>query len=171
MAYELETLLQTGEDALGNHFMIIIPPFPGANESILSLNLRVTTVSLPGRTLGTYEITKRGRKATRPTSIDDTDKEFSFEFRPDRNLRTYNSLAAWMNLINHEQLGTMIPDPLFRTIITVQPIDTAGKALGLPTVFEGCWINDLGGLEYDEESGDPLSISVTMQFINRIQPI
>jgi hypothetical protein len=171
MSFELETLLQTGEDALSNHFMVIIPPFPGANESILSLNLRVLTISLPGRSLGTYEITKRGRKATRPTSIDETDKEVSFDFRPDRHLRTYNSLASWMNLIQHEQFGTLVPDPIYRTIITVQPIDTAGVSLGLPIIFEGCWINDLSGIEYDEESGDPLSCSVTMQFVNRIQPI
>lgn len=171
MSLELESLLLTGEDALANHFMVTIPPFTGANESIISLNLRVLTISLPGRELGTYEITKRGRKATRPSGIDETTKEFNFTFRPDKKLRTYNSLMAWSNIIKHEQLGTMAPDPVYRTTILVTPVDTANLPLSTPITISGCWISSIDGLEYDEESGDPLNVSVTIQYIDRLSPV
>jgi len=171
MSLELESLLLTGEDALSNHFMVTIPAFLGANESILSLNLRVLTISNVGRELSTYEITKRGRKSTRPGGIDDTAKEFTFTFRPDKKLRTYNSLIAWTNVIKHEQLGTMVVDPLYRVIITVTPVDTANIPLGGPTYYEGCWPSSIDGIEYDEENGDPLNVSVTMQYTNRIAPV
>ena len=64
---------------------------------------------------------------------------------------------------------------LFRAPIEIWAIDSLddNTISGTPNsiwVCEGCFPTSLGGLEFDEESGDPLTVDVTLNCFNIIYP-
>lgn len=160
----IQTIRTFTEDALANQFQMIIPPFPGVGN-LEQTNLRVLTVDIPEMTHETYEITKNGTKFTRPSGISGNPTEFSFTYRIDKNYEAYLGFIRWHRLIRDPQTGIMAPESSYRVPITVQPIDTAGNALSGGWLMQGCFISSHDGISFDEESGDPLTASVTMQML------
>lgn len=185
MAHLLDVLQTLGEDLLGNHYSIILPTtvsqLAGVNDQ---LTFRITNVSIPEKTIGTYPITKRGRTFDRPNGKNEQSREISFTFRPDKKLVTYKALSNWMNYIQDNTTMFMASDSgtdgeggasLFRAPIEIWAIDNLDdkNIAGTPNsiwLCEGCFPTSLGGLEFDEESGDPLTVDVTLNCFNIIYP-
>jgi len=160
----IQTLRQFTEDALANQFQLIIPPFPGV-EDIQQTNLRVLTVDIPEYAIGTYEITKKGSKMTRRSGISELPTEFSFTYRVDKNYSVYKGFLSWLKLCRDSVTGIMAPENVIRVPITVQPIDGNNNVLFEGWEMFGCFPSSHDGLSFDEESGDPLTASVTMQMM------
>ena len=185
MAHLLDVLQTLGEDAISNHYSIILPTtvsqLAGVNDQ---LTFRITNVSIPDKTINTYTITKRGRQFDRPSGVSEQSREISFTFRPDKKLVTYKAISNWMNYIQSNETMFMASDSgadgtggasLFRAPIEIWAIDSLddNTISGTPNsiwVCEGCFPTSLGGLEFDEESGDPLSVDVTLNCFNIIYP-
>ena len=185
MAHILDTLASLGEDALANKYSIILPTtvsqLAGVNDQ---LTFRITNVSIPDKTINTYPITKRGRVFDRPSGVSEQSREISFTFRPDKKLVTYKAISNWMNYIQNNETMFMASDSgangdggasLFRAPIEIWAIDSLddNTISGTPNsiwVCEGCFPTSLGGLEFDEESGDPLTVDVTLNCFNIIYP-
>ena len=173
-------ILQTfGEDALQNHFQIIIPPHPGIGN-ILNLNARVLSVSIPDQTIETYTITKKGKTFTRPSGVSGQGNEFSFTYRPDKYFETYKAISRWMNLIQDTTTGLMplsdsglagIGGPsLYRVPITVLGMDANNIITGT-WLFTGAYPVTQSGLDFSEDSGDPFEVTVTMNYVTITYPI
>ncbi len=185
MAHILDTLASLGEDLLANKYSIILPTtvsqLAGVNDQ---LTFRITNVSIPDKTINTYTITKRGRQFDRPSGVSEQSREISFTFRPDKKLVTYKAISNWMNYIQSNETMFMASDSgadgtggasLFRAPIEIWAIDSLddNTISGTPNsiwVCEGCFPTSLGGLEFDEESGDPLTVDVTLNCFNIIYP-
>ena len=185
MAHILDTLASLGEDLLANKYSIILPTtvsqLAGVNDQ---LTFRITNVSIPDKTINTYTITKRGRQFDRPSGVSEQSREISFTFRPDKKLVTYKAISNWMNYIQNNETMFMASDSgadgtggasLFRAPIEIWAIDNLddNTISGTPNsiwVCEGCFPTSLGGLEFDEESGDPLTVDVTLNCFNIIYP-
>lgn len=185
MAHILDVLSSLGEDALANKYSIILPTtvsqLAGVNDQ---LTFRITNVSIPDKTINTYTITKRGRQFDRPSGVSEQSREISFTFRPDKKLVTYKAISNWMNYIQNNETMFMASDSgadgtggtsLFRAPIEIWAIDNLddNTISGTPNsiwVCEGCFPTSLGGLEFDEESGDPLAVDVTLNCFNIIYP-
>ena len=185
MAHLLDVLQTLGEDAISNHYSIILPTtvsqLAGVNDQ---LTFRITNVSIPEKTIATYPITKRGRVFDRPSGVSEQSREISFTFRPDKKLVTYKAISNWMNYIQNNETMFMASDSgangtggasLFRAPIEIWAIDNLddNTISGTPNsiwVCEGCFPTSLGGLEFDEESGDPLTVDVTLNCFNIIYP-
>ena len=185
MAHILDTLASLGEDLLANKYSIILPTtvsqLAGVNDQ---LTFRITNVSIPEKTIATYPITKRGRVFDRPSGVSEQSREISFTFRPDKKLVTYKAISNWMNYIQNNETMFMASDSgangdggasLFRAPIEIWAIDSLddNTISGTPNsiwVCEGCFPTSLGGLEFDEESGDPLTVDVTLNCFNIIYP-
>ena len=185
MAHLLDVLQTLGEDAISNHYSIILPTtvsqLAGVNDQ---LTFRITNVSIPDKTINTYTITKRGRQFDRPSGVSEQSREISFTFRPDKKLVTYKAISNWMNYIQNNETMFMASDSgadgtggasLFRAPIEIWAIDSLddNTISGTPNsiwVCEGCFPTSLGGLEFDEESGDPLTVDVTLNCFNIIYP-
>ena len=185
MAHILDTLASLGEDLLANKYSIILPTtvsqLAGVNDQ---LTFRITNVSIPDKTINTYTITKRGRQFDRPSGVSEQSREISFTFRPDKKLVTYKAISNWMNYIQNNETMFMASDSgangdggasLFRAPIEIWAIDSLddNTISGTPNsiwVCEGCFPTSLGGLEFDEESGDPLTVDVTLNCFNIIYP-
>ena len=185
MAHILDTLASLGEDAISNHYSIILPTtvsqLAGVNDQ---LTFRITNVSIPEKTIATYSITKRGRVFDRPSGVSEQSREVSFTFRPDKKLVTYKAISNWMSYVQSNETMFMASDSgadgtggasLFRAPIEIWAIDSLDDSTiaGTPNsiwVCEGCFPTSLGGLEFDEESGDPLTVDVTLNCFNIIYP-
>ena len=186
MAHILDVLKNLGEDYLPNHYSIILPTTVTQLSGIEDqLTFRITNVTIPDRTINTYEITKRGRKFTRPTATDENEKTISFSFRPDKKLLTYKAISNWMNYIQNNSTMFMASDSgpdgmggpsMFRAPIEIWAIDNLDDAniAGVPNsiwLCEGCYPTSLSGLEFSEDGGDePASVDVTLNCYNIIYP-
>ena len=171
MAHPIDILQTFSEDALLNHWSLVIPVFPNV-IALASLNMRIKTFELPGQSIGTYEITKRGRKLTRPNGVSEQGNEFTFSYRVDKYFQTYNSISAWMGYIQNPVTMAMASDsgPLgvggaseYRVPIIINGLDSNNIITNVWTMT-GCWPSAQDGLSFDEESGDPIEVSVTMQY-------
>ena len=172
MASQLDILATFGEDALQNHYQMIISPHPGLGN-IANLNMRVTSVEIPAQSIPTYTITKRGKTLTRPAGVSEIGNEFSFNYRPDKWYDSYKSISRWMSLIQDPTTALMplsdsgvsgIGGPsLFRIPITILALD-ANNIINATWVFTGCWPTEQSPVTFSEDTGEPLDITVTMQF-------
>lgn len=185
MAHILDVLATMGEDALANHYSIILPTtvsqLAGVNDQ---LTFRITNVSIPERVINTYPITKRGRTFDRPNGNNEQERNVSFAFRPDKKLLTYKALSAWMNYIQSNTTMNMASDSgangtggasLFRAPVEIWAIDNLSDSsiAGTPNtkwICQGAYPTSLGGLEFDDGSGDPLTVDVTLNCFNIIYP-
>lgn len=164
----IEAVYQLGEDALQNHFlMTMAPPVLVPNFPIASLPFRLQTFEVPDTNIGTYEVHYRTQKFERPSGKIDSPTEFTFSFRADRYWNIYNSFKAWSNLIQHHQLGTMTPDleSQIRAQITVMTVDSNNLPTGGGWIFRGAFLKSITGISFDQTSGDPIEVSVTMSYL------
>jgi hypothetical protein len=175
----MDTLALDGLDSLANQFFLIIPPPPGGSAlATASLNLRVLSVDIPAQTIGTYEIRKRGRKKIRPTGISEQDLQVTFTYRADKYFGVYSMLAQWLAYIQNPVTLAMASDsgPLgvggssqIRIDITCLGFDT-NNIVTSEWIFKGAWISEQAGITFEETSGDPLTISVTLQCDEIVYP-
>jgi hypothetical protein len=177
MPSTLDFLLLANEDALTNHFQTIIPVFPNV-LSIENLNLRVLTVEIPAQTISTYTITKRGRTATRPSGVSEQGNEFTFTYRSDKYFGCYNSISQWLSFIQNPSSMAMASDSgiagigglsTFRVPVIVQGLDTSDIITNTWS-FLGCYPVSQDAVSFDEGTGDPLEVSVTMNYTTMIYP-
>jgi hypothetical protein len=179
MLHQLDALALLGEDALGNHYNVIIPPHPGLGN-IVNLNMRVTSVSIPAQAITLYTITKKGKTLTRVAGVSEQGNEITFNYRPDKCYDTYKGISRWMSLIKNPTDGTSILSDsgpggiggpsFYRVPIIVQAID-ANNIINAVWTFLGCWPSNQSEISFSEDSGEPLDITVTMQYATIIYPI
>lgn len=173
MPSTLDVLALLGEDALQNHYNLLIPFFPlGVIGDIIGLNLRATSCEIPAQTIGTYTITKRGKTLTRPSGVSEQGNDFTFSYRPDKSFLTYNAIAQWLALVQNPMNGSMASDSgplglvgpsLFRVPLSVQAID-ANNVIRNIWIINGCYPISQDALSFSEETGDPFEVSVTMNY-------
>jgi len=179
MPSTLDILQTFGEDALSNHFNAIIT-FPSLiqNAALASLNLRLKSIEIPAQTIGTYEITKRGKKLTRPNGVSEQGNDFTFTYRVDKYFTVYNAISQWMSFIQNPTNMAAASDSgslgvggasEYRAPIIVNGLD-ANNIITNIWSFSGCWPSSQDTISFDEESGDPLEVSVTMQYITAVYP-
>ena len=186
MAHIIDVLSSLGEDALGNKYSIILPTtvsqLVGVNDQ---LTFRITNVSIPDKTIETYSITKRGRTFDRPSGNSQQSREVTFSFRPDKKLLTYKAISDWMSYIQNNETMFMASDSgsdgtggpsLFRAPIEIWAIDNLddNNIAGTPNsiwTLQGAYPTSLGGLEFSDDNGEPLSVDVTLNCFNIIYPI
>jgi hypothetical protein len=164
----IEDLYQFGDDALENQFSIsILPIFNVIPEQ---LQFRVTNVSIPERTMETYEKHWRTQKYTAPGGKITTPNEFSFTFRVDKYWGIYTMFDGWHKSIADPATGVIAPDVAdgFRTEMTVNTLDSAGAPTSFGWTFTGAFPSQIGGVEFSQEGSGPLTIDVTMQFIRMV---
>ncbi len=173
----IEVLANMGEDALTNHFQFVMSDVSQLGANVSSINMRTLTCDIPERVIGTYEITKRGRKMTRPSGVEEQTNEITFSFRADKYWKCYNSFVNWMNFVQDNETMAMASDSgalgiggksEYRANFEIWSITNLNNEVGVPNniwVCEGFYPISVSGVSFDEESGDPLIVEVTLQGI------
>jgi hypothetical protein len=158
-----------GDDSLSNQFAIIIPSYPGQIDPNGD-NFRVTNISIPERSINTYEVHYKTQKFTKPSGKDASANEFTFEFRVDKFWNTYKGFSDWHRAIIDPVTGIQTPDFAngvsgIRVPITVQTIDSNDVPTSTGWVFDGCFPSTIPGVDFAMDNGDPIVVSITMQYI------
>lgn len=178
---QIDILATLGMDALANHFQMVIPVVTQLGASVANLNMRILTTEIPEKTMGTYEITKRGKKMQRPNGISEQSHEVPFSFRADKYWTCYNALTNWHNFIQNSQTMAMASDsgPLglggeseYRHDIEVWSLSGLDDS-AVPNniwILKGAYPLTIGGVSFDEESGDPIVVDVTLDCMDIIYP-
>lgn len=176
----INTVMNLSEDALGNHFQIMIPSLSFLGANVAELNMRVKSVEIPQYEISEYETTKRGKKYNRPSGVDENDYHVSFVFRADKYWRCYSSLLAWMMYIKNNKTMAMGSDAgvlgaggesTFRTDFEIWSLTNLDE--GTPNAVWKCqnaYPQSIGSISFDEESGEPIEVDVTMSCVNIVYP-
>lgn len=174
MAINLEKLRSVGDDALANEFDINWPSGIPGFGFLDALSIRTQTVNIPNQTVGTYEVWYKSRKLEKRSNQNQTPTEFTFTLRIDKNYLMYAGLSAYMNTYNNQIADTTLPDILVggfdiaRFPMIVQNIDVNGFPTATGFTFLGCFIKDIGTIAYDQTSGEPLTVDITVSYYRMI---
>jgi len=170
----IDQVYTQGDDALKNFAEVELSPFPlfGLKDK---LKYRTTSITVPGFSMGSYDVHWKAQKFGKPNGKDETAKEFSTTFRVDKYYTVYKSLLAWWQYICNSNTGALAEDvgaitgtSNIRTDIFVKTIDTQGVVTNEGFKFERCWIKQMGDLSYDVSSGEPLDCSITWSFVKML---
>lgn len=165
----VETIYNMGDDALQNLFDMSIGTIPYVNDLTATL-VRVQGFTIPATGSGTYEVPYKTQKITKPSGKVETPNEFTFDFRVDRNWAIYKGFVAWKNAVANSYTGAIAPDNFLSN--NRVPIDVWAVApTGEPIVgfgkwsFKGCYPSSVGDIGFDYGVGDPIMVTITMQFL------
>lgn len=164
----IDSLYAIGDDALQNQFGITLPPFAPVNGlDADALNFRLINFSVPERSIETYSVPWRTQTLTKVGGKITTPNETSLTFRADRYWGAYTLFDNWLNYIIDQETGVIRADGAgsFRVDFSIFPIDNEGNALSDGWKFIGAFPSQMAGIDFDQDSGSPITVSVTMQFI------
>jgi hypothetical protein len=168
----IDTILSLGDDALSQEWEIILPPFPGAIDAT-STALRITDLTLPEISIGTYNIDYKTQSFTKPNGKITTPHTFDFTFRIDKFWQVYQGLENWLNFIGNNDSGIMSPDilagqaSLVRIPIDIIPIDSNGTVTKAGWSLTGCFISKLDGVTFNQ-SGTVLTAKAEFNYVKRV---
>lgn len=170
----IDSLYQTGDDALANQFAIAIDNIPAiAGIEASPIQFRITNLSVPERSIETYSVPYRAQNFTKVGGKITTPNEFSFTFRSDKYWGFYGIIDNWMNYILNYETGNMREDlpGVFRVPLAVYTIDADGTPTSDGWKFTGAFPSNLAGVDFDHDSGAPITVAVTMQFLRMISTL
>lgn len=164
----IDSLYQVGDDALQNQFSITIPPLPQIQGLDADpIRFRITNLSIPERSIETYSVPWRTQNFTKVGGKITTPNEFTFTYRSDKYWGFYGIIDQWLNYIVNQETGLIREDfpGSFRTDLSVFTIDAQGNPTSDGWKFIGAFPSSQAGVDFDHESGSPITVSVTMQFL------
>ncbi len=173
----IDQLYAQGDDALQNQFEMSISPISLFNTQD-PLRFRVTTLDIPEFTVGTYTVPYKTQQIEKPSGKIETPTEFTFNFRVDKYWTVYSALMIWKNYIADENTGAMAEDVGAlsgtsdnRTDIIVKTIDSNDVVTSTGWTFYKAWPKGIGGVSFDQNSGDPIEVTITMSFLKMVSSV
>ena len=171
----IDSVYAQGDDAFGNVAEIEVGAFALFGDLKDNLKFRTTNISVPGFAVGEYMVAWKSQQFPKLNGKDETPKQFTSQFRVDKYYTVYKSLLAWWEYICNSDTGAMAEDvgavsgtSNIRTDIQVRTVDTNGVTTSEGFKFEKAYIKELSGLDYDVNSGDPLSCTITWSYVKMI---
>jgi len=170
----IESAYQQGDDALQNMAELQFPVFNlfGLADK---LKFRVTQISIPEYMVGSYEVHWKTQKFEKPSGKDESPKTMTFTFRIDKYYTVYKALMAWWQFICNSDTGAMAEDvgaitrtSNIRCDFQVRCVDSNNITTTEGWKFFGAWIKGIAGIEFDETSGEPLTIAITMSYVKAV---
>jgi len=171
----IDSVYAMGDDALGNMAEIEVGAFSLFGDLKDNLKYRTTNISVPGFAMGEYMVAWKTQQFPKPNGKDETPKQFTCQFRVDKYYTVYKSLLAWWQYECNSDTGAMAEDvgavsgtSNIRTDIQVRTVDSNGVTTNEGFKFEKAYIKELSGFDYDVNSGDPLSCTVTWSYVKML---
>lgn len=177
----IDVLATMGDDALENHYQVVIPAIDLLGASVANLNMRILSASIPEKKVDVYDIKKRGRTFSRPSGQIDQDKEVSISFRHDKYFDCYKSLCNWTQYIQNNITGAIASDSgedgsggssTFRHNVEIWAISNLTETATPIAIWtlEGAFPTSVGGIDFSEEGSEALTCDVTFTCKNIIYP-
>lgn len=167
----VETIYRAGDDALANQAEINITPLSFLPETD-PLKIRTTQFQIPEFAVGTYQVDYKTQRFEKPNGKIETPMEFQFTFRSDKYWTIYQALLAWKNYIGDDRNGAMAEDvgaiggeSSIRTDVSILTFDSNEVATSPGWKLHKAFLKNLGGVSFDQTSGDPITVDVTLSFL------
>lgn len=175
---KMSLFLQTGADALGNHFAVTMPEvdeFGGLRDII---TYRIQTVNIPARSITTYSVTKGGKKATRPSGVSDQENATDITFIGDKLWKCYNAFSDWIEAVQNNETMEIGEDcnengeSNYRHDVVIQAINNLTENFEPTNEWKliGAFPTNLSDVTFDEESGEPLVFTVHLEYLDTHYP-
>lgn len=162
-------------DALANMWEMEINPPVGLKKvkgiKKEQVTGRVQSVSIPAVQQTPYEVHFKTGVVTKAGGKHGSPKEFSFDVRADREYDLYAVFYAWANYPNNTGNTMYYNDPsAYSGSITIHRVD---KDLNIVNgkddknkgwKFSNVWVSSVGELAMDYTNGEPVIVTVTVQF-------
>lgn len=170
----IESVYKQGDDALQNMAEL---QFPAFNLFGLAdpLKFRTTQIDIPEFQIGSYEVPWKTQKFEKPSGKDETPKTMTFTFRVDKYYTVYKALMAWWQYICNSDSGAMAEDvgaisgkSNIRTDFQVRVVDSNNVTTTEGWKFVGAWLKGMAGVSFDQTSGDPITVQVTVSYVKAV---
>jgi hypothetical protein len=163
----IDSVFIQGDDALVNIAEINIqsPIF----KLLENLKFRTTQISIPEFSIETFEIHHITQKFTLPSGKDGTPKTMSFTVRVDKYYTIYKALMAWLRYFCGEpddkgNAYIVQPNKQSYSIVKVRCVDSNGVTTTEGWTFKMAYIQSIGAIEFDAETGEPIKIQCTIAY-------
>ncbi len=177
MPSAIETIYSAGLDALANLFEVNMAP--GTNVALLfgaakdELLFRIQDFEVPPSEAGTYEINYGPWTFDRPNGKVNPTRTVTMNVRLDKKFELYQSFVNWKNSIQNEYTGVIGNVKDYLADISVYPITAIGAStdeyvtdgVGSGLIIEKAWVSSVGGISFDQSSGEPLVVPITFTFM------
>ena len=173
----IESLVGASSDAQGNLYEI---SFTGGNLSDVSesLKIRVDNFTPPETSQKSYQVKYLTATIDRPASQVDVSRSFSLDFRVDANYTVYKALISQQKITfnpSHNFAAIDIDalkDSLFTTTVKAVNEGVTKEDMETTTLFKfyKCWISSITPLSFKTGSSDPITVSITINFLKMEDP-
>jgi hypothetical protein len=169
----IDSVYTLGDDALQNMAEITFAPGFALLGVADMLKFRTTNIEIPNFATGAYIVHWKTQNFEKPSGKDETQKTMTFTFRVDKYYLVYKALLKWREMICNSDSGAMAEDvvagvSLIRTNFSVRAVDSRGVVTTNGWEFENAWLKDIAAISFDETTGDPISLQVTMSFLKMV---
>lgn len=168
MAINPETIMGLGDDQMANQFSVIFPNgIPGADDPT-ALSLRIDqSIDPPEDSVMVYEIFHKGYKFPKTSMLQETSKEFTVDIRVDQGWKVYNDMRKWADMSYDHSNGTALPENMARSTVMIQAEDRNQKSVKQIS-FKYAKPKSVKIQTFDNQSGEPLRITVTFIYIQMV---
>lgn len=172
-------LYNVGEDTFKNYFKLqIVSPEKISAKWEEEFSIRVNDVAVPAQTSQLYEVPFLTHKILKKKSTITNPSEFTFNIRVDKEWKVYQAFLEWKKNTENNTTGKLGEDTAttnFRTDILITPIQksvTSGIDQNAGSfTFKQCLIKEVGGVGFDYASNDPVSVQITILFLDFIPTV
>ena len=172
IANNLNTVYAFGDDALLNLYEVAVTlPKDLSTTTSDKIIGRIQNFNVPDVVQTTYEVHFKSNHLTKAGGKVGSPKEFTFQIRIDKDYKLYALFYKWASLPNSHE-STMAIGESENYTGTIQ-IYRTGRDLDLLNgsddknkgfEFHNCWVSTLEGINFDYTSGEPVAVTVTVQF-------
>lgn len=183
----ISSLINVGADNTSNLFYLEFIDDYTSNDTDLanSIKVRVSNFTPPTFSQQTYTTNFMTVDETFPAAFVNGTKQLTFSFRLDKNYNLYKYLLSQQAKTTVTNLGfatNVIPDPAdsgltikvygFNHPVTDESdLDPSNlDAFTLMYTFRYCWIQSISGLNYSYSGSNPITLSVTVGFMDFDDP-
>lgn len=162
----LQTLKSLSRDAYQNLYdvEIAVPPgLPGFEE----IKFRINSFPIPGTpTPSKHTIHYKTQSLEKLGSKFEREHTITIPVRIDRNYLAYEFFKNWKLIgINHTT-GVLDEELIPKVPITIRSTDEGDNNTGMIYVFDACYPEQIEGVDFSNESGDPVERNIVIHFDN-----
>ena len=174
----IDSVFWQGDDALVNMAELQFPTAHKLFNMAEPLKFRTVQINVPEFMVGSYEVHWKTQKFEKPSGKDDTPKTMTFTFRVDKYYKVYKALMSWWQYICNSDTGAMAEDVVFesqasniRLTFDVRVVDSNNVTTNEGWKFVDAWIKSIAAIDFDQTTGDPIQLQVTMSYVKYIPEV
>ena len=127
------------------------------------LTQKVRTVTIPQKSVETFEINWKGRKVQH-SGRDASAKQVTVEFWSTEDRGAYSFFNDWINSINNDEIGGGVTKDVYKGEVVIRTYATDSSSVTGTNRLVNAWPSELSDVSLDYTNSDAMVFSVTFTF-------